>query len=104
MAQERKKTYVGYHNKCIGRHAHHNGGNTIEDVRGEADRVGQLGAAAKLRKKYSAANADRNSDDAGERKKDTGTDDGVGHAAACFSLGGGNLGKEIQVERTGAFI
>ena len=85
-------------------HAHDDGGDAVEDVGGESDGVGQLGSATEFSEEDAAADADGDSDEAGEAEQDAGADDGVGHAAADFAFRLGDLGKESHVQRAGAFV
>ena len=58
-----------HHDERVGGEAHHDGWHAVEHVGGEADGIGQLGAAAKLGQIDAAADADGNADEAGERKQ-----------------------------------
>ncbi len=53
----------------VGGKAHDDGRNAIEDVGGEADGIGQFGAAAELGQVDAAADADGNSEQAGDGRE-----------------------------------
>ena len=98
------KTDVRADDQRIDGDAHHDRGNAVEHIGGEANRIGQLGAATELGQKDAAADADGNADEAGQAEQNCRADDGVGHAAAGFADRLGNLGEEVQVQRTGALV
>ena len=81
-AGERGEVLLLHHDERVDGDAHHDGGNAVEHVCGEADGVAERLAAAKLREIDAGGDADRNAHEAGEREDDAGADDGVRHAAA----------------------
>ena len=87
----------------VGGEAHDDGRNSVEDVGGEADGIGELSAAPELSQENPPANADGNANEAGQSEKGDRTDDGIGHSAACLTDGRGNFGEEVHIQRAGAF-
>src|SRR5256885_16483654 len=104
MAHEGQKADVWADDEGIGGYSHDDGGNAVEDIGSETDGVGQFGAAPELREIDASADADGDADDAGQAEQDRRPDNGIGHAAAHFAGGLGNLGKEVEVERTRALV
>src|SRR5216683_6547367 len=89
--------------KGEGKNADDDGGHAVEQVRGITDDKGG-GAAAKFRKIDGTEKSDRNTDESREQQQLGAAEDGVGHAAAGFTNGNGQLGKEIPTDGSSAVV
>ena len=98
--REPKSASLRHDDERVDGKAHHDRGNAVEHVGGEADGVGQLGAAAELGQIDAAANADGNADETGNAEQHCRADDGIGHAAALFADRLGNLREEGEIQRS----
>ena len=82
--------------------AHHDGGDTVKHVGGEAHGRCQAGAATVFGQKDAGGDADGNAQQTAQEKYYDRTDDGVGHAAAGLTNRRRNLDEEIEVDGAGA--
>src|SRR5271168_5429203 len=88
----------------VDRDAHHDRGDAVEYIGGEADRGGKRPAAAKLRKVYASGDADGDAHETGDQQDNARADDGIRHTAALLPDRRGDVREEGEVERTRALV
>ena len=97
-----EKCFLRHHDQGVNGDAHDDRRHTVEHVGGEADHVGQTLVAAELRDVDAAGNADGHAHETGDGQQDARSEDGIGHPAANLTHRFRYLGKESEIERTGA--
>ena len=102
-AGKRREVLEGEHDERVGEDADDDGGDAVEQVGGVADDESD-GAGAEFREIDGAEKTDRHADERGEEKELGAANDGVGHAAAGFTDGSGELGEEVPVDGSTAVI
>jgi len=101
---KRGEMFLGHHDERVDRDAHDDRGDAVEDVCREAYSVGEECALTELCDVDAGGDADGDAHEAGEGEDDSRADDGVGHAAALFTNRSRDVGEEVQVEGTRAFV